>query len=198
MNNWDENYWQERWEEGQTGWDIGYASPALTEYAKGFDNKNLRILIPGCGNAYEAEELYKAGYKNTFVVDLAHAAFESFKERCPAFPDENMILGNFFDLNDHYDLILEQTFFCALDPSLRHAYAKKMHELLVPGGTLAGVLFDDLLFTDHPPFGGTKNEYLTYFEDLFEIKTFETARNSIEPRKGRELFIELKKPVHFD
>jgi len=195
MNKWDENYWQERWEEGQTGWDIGYASPALTEFAKGYDNKAIRILIPGCGNGYEAEELYKAGYKNTFVVDLAHGAFESFKKRFPTFPDENMILGDFFELKNQYDLILEQTFFCALDPSLRSAYAKKMNELLVPGGTLAGVLFDDKLFTDHPPFGGTKEEYLTYFQDSFEIKTFETARNSIEPRKGREFFIQLKKPL---
>ncbi len=194
MNNWDENYWQERWEEGQTGWDIGYASPALTEFAKSYDDKNIRILIPGCGNGYEAEELYKAGYKNTFVVDLAHGAFESFKKRFPGFPESQMILGDFFALDGTYDLILEQTFFCALDPSLRSAYAKKMSELLEPDGTLAGVLFDDILFTEHPPFGGTKEEYLTYFEDLFEIKTFETARNSIEPRKGREFFIELKKP----
>lgn len=194
MNNWDENYWQQRWEEGQTGWDIGYASPALTEYAKGFKDKEIRILIPGCGNGYEAEELYKAGYKNTFVVDLAHGAFESFKQRFPEFPEENMILGDFFDLKGPYDLILEQTFFCALDPSLRRAYAEKMSELLFPGGILAGVLFNEPLFSDHPPFGGSKDEYLSCFEDLFEIKKFETAYNSIKPRQGRELFIELRKP----
>jgi len=195
MNNWDENYWQERWKKGQTGWDIGYASPILTEFAQGFDNKDIHILIPGCGNGYEAEDLFKAGYKNTFVIDLAQGAFDSLKKRFPEFPETHMILGDFFALEETYDLILEQTFFCALDPSLRSAYAKKMNELLVPGGTLAGVLFDDKLFTDHPPFGGNKEEYLSYFEDLFEVKTFETARNSIAPRQGREFFIELKKPL---
>lgn len=195
MNNWDESYWQERWEEGQTGWDIGHAAPALIEFAQCFSDQAIRILIPGCGNGYEAEELFKAGYENTFVVDLAHGAFESLKKRFPQFPKENMILGDFFELEDTYDLILEQTFFCALDPSLRSAYAKKMSELLVPGGTLAGVLFDDVLFTDHPPFGGNKEEYLTYFEDSFEVKTLETARNSIKPREGRELFIQLIKPT---
>jgi SAM-dependent methyltransferase len=195
MGNWDKNYWQERWEEGQTGWDIGYAAPALTEYAKGFEDKNIRILIPGCGNGYEAEDLFKAGYRNTYVVDLAPGAFDSLKKRFPLFPEKNMILGDFFDLSGPYDLILEQTFFCALDPSLRRAYAEKMHELLAPAGILAGVLFDDPLFSDHPPFGGTKEEYLSYFEDLFEIKTFETARNSIKPRQGREFFIEFKKEI---
>lgn len=195
MDNWDKNYWQERWDQSQTGWDIGYAAPALTEFAQGFSNKNIRILIPGCGNGYEAEELIRAGYKNTFVVDLAPGAFESLKKRFPEFPDENMILGNFFNLKETYDLILEQTFFCALDPSLRPAYAKKMHELLAPGGTLAGVLFDDVLFTDHPPFGGNKEEYLSYFEELFEVKTMETARNSIKPRQERELFFQVRKPI---
>lgn len=194
MNTWDVNYWQKRWEERQTGWDIGYPSPPLVDYAKGLEDPSLRILIPGCGNAYEAEELYRSGFKNTFVVDIAAGAFDSFKERFPDFPEENMILGDFFELSGPYDLILEQTFFCALDPTLRRAYAEKMYELLAPGGRLAGVLFDDLLFSDHPPFGGTKEEYLTYFSGLFEIEVFEKCNNSIKPREGREFFIKLRKP----
>lgn len=193
MKTWNTDYWQTRWEEGKTGWDIGYASPPLVEYVEQLPDKSLKILIPGCGNAYEAEAIYQMGFENTYVVDLAPGAFESFKKRFPDFPEENMILGDFFDLEDRYDIILEQTFFCALDPSQRRAYAEKMHELLRLGGKLAGVLFDDLLFSDHPPFGGTKEEYLTYFQDLFEIEKFETARNSIKPRQGREFFIEMKK-----
>jgi SAM-dependent methyltransferase len=195
MKNWDVDYWQQRWEDRQTGWDIGYPSPPLVDYVKQRYDKSIRTLIPGCGNAYEAEELYRSGFINTYVVDIAPGAFDSFKKRFPDFPEENMILGDFFDLRGPYDLILEQTFFCALDPSLRRDYALKMHELLVPGGKLAGVLFDDLLFQDHPPFGGTKEEYLTYFEDLFEIETFETAFNSIGPRAGREFFIKMRKPL---
>jgi len=194
MKKWDADYWQKRWDERQTGWDIGYPSPSLVEYVMQREDNSLRILIPGCGNAYEAEELYRSGFLNTYVVDIAPGAFESFKERFPDFPEENMILGDFFDLDGPYDLILEQTFFCALDPSLRRAYAEKTFELLKPGGKLAGVLFDDLLYSDHPPFGGTKEEYLTYFQDLFQIETFETAKNSIKPRMGREFFIKFRKP----
>jgi hypothetical protein len=92
-------------------------------------------------------------------------------------------------------LVIEQTFFCALDPSLRRAYAEKMHEILNPGGRLVGLLFDDPLFSDHPPFGGSKQVYLPYFEDLFEIEVMEKAYNSIAPRAGRELFISLRKPA---
>ena len=68
-----------------------------------------------------------------------------------------------------------------------------MHELLAPSGKLVGVLFNFPLNTQGPPFGGSKDEYIGYFEPMFEIKTMETCYNSIGPRMGNELFIQLVK-----
>jgi len=193
MKKFDKNYWQQRWDKAETGWDIGYASPPITEYIDQIKNKDLKILIPGCGNAHEGEYLIDKGFNNTFLIDIAPGAFANLKKRFPDFPDENLILGDFFEHNDTYDLIFEQTFFCALAPDLRRKYAEKMHNLLRENGKLAGVLFNEPLFQDHPPFGGSKPEYLPYFEDLFKIIHFEEAYNSIRPRSKRELFIELEK-----
>ena len=53
----DKEYWNEKYLQGSAGWDIGYASTPLVEYFSQLTDKNLRILIPGCGNAYEAEYL---------------------------------------------------------------------------------------------------------------------------------------------
>lgn len=189
----DKSFWQSRWENAETGWDIGYPSTPLVEYFDKLDNKDIKILIPGCGNAYEGEYLIKKGFKNTFLIDIAPLAFESLKKRFPDFPDENLILGDFFEHEETYDLIVEQTFFCAINPNLRKAYAEKIHSLLKKKGKLMGVLFNDPLFEDHPPFGGNKAEYLGYFEDLFTIRHFAAAKNSIKPRANRELFIELVK-----
>jgi len=80
-----------------------------------------------------------------------------------------------------------------LNPKLRNDYAKKMHDLLTPSGKLIGLLFDDELNTNRPPFGGHKSEYLTYFEPLFSKISMEPCNNSIPPRQGRELFINLEK-----
>ncbi|MDT0293609.1 hypothetical protein ACFQ3R_13560 [Mesonia ostreae] len=88
--------------------------------------------------------------------------------------------------------MLEQTFFCALPKSFRSAYAEKMQQLHQPNGKLVGLLFEDELPGENPPFGGTKKEYLSYFEPLFHILTFETAYNSIPKRKNRELFLQLQ------
>ena len=68
-----------------------------------------------------------------------------------------------------------------------------MHDLLKEQGKLIGLLFDDYLNEDHPPFGGSKSEYEKYFEPYFNIKVFETAYNSINSRRGRELFMILIK-----
>jgi hypothetical protein len=86
---------------------------------------------------------------------------------------------------------LEQTFFCALEPSLREEYVNKMVQLLKPGGKLVGLLFNIPLNNDKPPFGGNREEYLALFKEKFKIETLETAYNSIPQRAENELFIKL-------
>lgn len=189
----DNNYWSKRYQTQQTGWDIGSISPPLKAYFAQLTNKNLKILIPGAGNAYEAEYLHNNGFNNVFVVDISEEPIKNFQERCPSFKREHLIIGDFFELDLTFDLIIEQTFFCALDPSLRNAYAVKMKELLKPNGKVVGVLFDDPLFKDHPPFGGNKQEYLTYFESVFKEVALERCYNSLPPRANRELFMTLLK-----
>ncbi|MEO0571017.1 MAG: methyltransferase domain-containing protein [Bacteroidota bacterium] len=184
----DAAYWNKRYQENRKGWDIGYPSTPLKAYIDQLEDKSIQILIPGGGNSYEAEYLYKMGFTNTHVVDVAKTAKDNFLKRFCNFPEHQFLVQNFFDLNNQFDLILEQTFFCALDPSLRKGYVQKMHELLKPTGKLVGVLFDFPLDLG-PPFGGTKEEYVTHFEPFFQLPILERCYNSIPPRQGSELFL---------
>jgi hypothetical protein len=190
----DDKYWQARWETNDTPWDMGIASPALTDYCTQLHDKDLSILIPGAGSGHEADWLWANGFRNVTVLDWSAKALASLAGRMPDFPRENLVAGDFFAHTGQYDLILEQTFFCALDPVKRPAYALKMFSLLKPGGTLAGVLFDFPL-DQGPPFGGTADEYRGHFQGLFEVKRMERCYNSIQPRKNRELFFILKKRI---
>ncbi len=54
----DKTYWKYRYQQKQTGWDIGFASTPLVTYFDHLNDKDIKILIPGCGNAYEAEYLF--------------------------------------------------------------------------------------------------------------------------------------------
>ncbi|OWY21427.1 methyltransferase domain-containing protein [Sphingobacteriales bacterium UPWRP_1] len=188
-----QDYWQKRYEENSTGWDIGGVSTPLKTYFDQLNNKNLRILIPGCGNAYEAAYLVENGFTNVFLLDWAMAPLNHFKRQYPAFPEEQLICANFFEHTGQYDLIVEQTFFCALNPALRPTYAKHVYQLLKTNGKLVGLLFNLPLNTDKPPFGGNKTEYLAYFEPWFRILVMDLCTNSIAPRAGNELFILMQK-----
>lgn len=187
------DYWQKRYKDSSTGWDIGGVSTPLKTYFDQINNKNLRILIPGCGNAYEAAYLVENGFTNVFLLDWAMAPLDQFKHQYPAFPYEQLICANFFEHTGQYDLIVEQTFFCALNPSLRPNYAEHVFNLLQKNGKLMGLLFNIPLNADNPPFGGNKAEYLAYFEPWFHILVMDKCTNSIAPRAGNELFILMQK-----
>ena len=199
MNQTEQNYWSQRWEENRTGWDIGYPSGPLKAYIDQLEDKAIKILIPGAGNAYEAEYLWQQGFKNVFVLDIAPQPLDQLQERVPDFPAEQLIQDDFFAHTGQYDLILEQTFYCSLLPTdeNRNAYAGKMHELLKENGKLVGLWFDFPLVTapDKRPYGGSKELHQTYLEPYFESLVFDRAYNSIKPRQGNELFgIWLKRP----
>lgn len=195
MENLSDKYWNKRYETNDFGWDIGGVSEPLKTYIEQLDNKNLKILIPGAGNAYEAEFLFNLGFKNVFVLDFAEAPLQNIKKRLPDFPDNQLIQQDFFEHNGQYDLIIEQTFFCAINPSLRAKYVQQMHSLLTPNGKLVGLLFNDILNIDKPPFGGNSEEYQKLFSDTFDIKKMEPCHNSIKPREGRELFVMMQKRI---
>lgn len=185
-------YWSNRYKEERTGWDIGSPSTPIKEYIDQLTDKNIKILIPGAGNAYEAEYLIKQGFTNVYILDISEIPLQEFKKRNPDFPSENLLCDDFFTHTETYDLILEQTFFCSFPPlpELRKKYAKHMFELLNSNGKLVGLWFNFPLTDDMEkrPFGGDKQEYVNYFKPYFKVKTFETAYNSIEPRAGSELF----------
>ncbi len=187
----EEAYWTQRYQEEKTGWDIGSTSTPLKEYIDQLEQKELRILIPGAGNAYEAEYLFKQGFKNVFVLDISKEPLQALQKRVANFPSENLLHADFFTFEGQYDLILEQTFFCSFEPSKknREAYAKKVSELLTPAGKLVGLWFShELDAKGNRPFGGSKEEYLDYIAPHFDTHTFTPAYNSIKPREGNELF----------
>lgn len=188
-----EGYWNHRYLQGETGWDIGYVSTPLKNYFDQLTNKDLRILIPGAGNSYEAEYLFKQGFSNIYVLDISVIALQNFQKRVPEFPSEQLLHQDFFEMDDTFDLIIEQTFFCALNPSERTHYVSKMQSLLKEKGKLVGLLFNIPLNDDRPPFGGNEQEYRQLFSDKFHIQLMQAAYNSIPERAGNELFVKLQK-----
>ncbi|HEX9513861.1 MAG TPA: methyltransferase [Puia sp.] len=199
------NYWDDRYLHQDTAWDMGEISPPLKAYFEQLSDKGISILIPGCGNSYEAAWLLKQGFTHITLIDISEWLVtklrEKFRDYAAPSPAANaplysaplnLIAGDFFGLTGQYDLIIEQTFFCALDPSQRKEYVEKMGDLLHPGGKLAGLLFNRE-FDGGPPFGGSGKEYRDLFEKRFSIRSLAPCYNSIKPRAGTELFLIAEK-----
>lgn len=189
----DEQYWDAQWKSNKTGWDVGDATPAITTYMAQYVNKNAAILIPGCGNAHEAAYLVAQGFTNITLIDIAPHAVKLLRTKFVDTPQIKVLCEDFFKHEGVYDLIIEQTFFCAISPSRRKEYAEKAAALLNKNGKIIGLLFDKTFDRQGPPFGGCPCEYKPIFEPHFVIKNMTECYNSIAPRAKSEVFINLVK-----
>ncbi len=191
----DEAWWSNHYITGATSWDKGEITTPLKDYIDQLTDKDIAILIPGCGNSYEAEYLLQRGFANITLIDISATLCKSLEVKFAQWLDSKLkiICADFFSHTGQYDLVIEQTFFCALSPGLRTAYADKMYGLLKTSGKLVGLLFNKD-FAESPPFGGNIDEYTKLFQQKFKIEIMETCYNSITPRKDAELFIKLRKP----
>lgn len=190
-------FWQQRYQSESIGWDMGQVSPPLKAYIDQLPEsaKQDAILVPGAGNAYEVGYLYEQGFTNVTLLDFAPAPINDFAERYPNFPSEQLVCADFFELAParyQFDWVLEQTFFCAINPQRRDEYVAQMVNLLKPKGKLVGLLFNVAFEHEGPPFGGTKEEYKQRFAPYFDIDIMQTSYNSHPARQGSELFIKLQ------
>src|SRR5688500_3986207 len=75
------NYWNERYMAGQTGWDLGKVSPPMQAYIDQLIQKDISILIPGCGNSYEADYLLSKGFTHITLLDISPVLVEELRTK---------------------------------------------------------------------------------------------------------------------
>ncbi|MFZ1455762.1 MAG: methyltransferase domain-containing protein [Saprospiraceae bacterium] len=195
METLDKNYWEERHQNNDTPWHIGLVSTPIKEYIDQIKNKKISVLIPGAGHPHEAAYLTEHGFEDITICDISPTAIQNIQTELHEYPQIKYLCTDFFNIEGNYDLILEQTFFCAINPSLREKYVDKMYSLLNLNGTLTGVLFASYFDKSGPPFGGSENEYKSLFSTKLHIHLIKMCYNSVGPRSGNELFFICKKIV---
>ena len=188
----DAAYWNLQYKQQLTGWDMGSVSPPLKAYIDQLTDKSIKILIPGCGYAHEAEYLLELGFQNITLIDISTEACKTLQEKFKNQQAIKILNQDFFYHKGQYDLILEQTFFSALKPKFRTLYPRKMQNLLAKNGKLVGLYFTIEFPKSGPPYGGSTQYYAHLFYPYYESKAFKTCYNSHPKRQGSELFVILK------
>jgi len=178
------DFWEHRYRNNVTPWDAGRVQAALRDFATTHTGQP-RVLIPGCGAAYEARYLAELDWQVT-ALDFSAVAIEAARATLGSHGD-CLLQADFFnfEITAPFDIIYERAFFCSMPRRLWPDYATRMAQLLRPGGLLAGFFFlsDEL---KGPPFGTGSEELRTLLEPFFERIADEPVTDSIPVFQGKE------------
>lgn len=192
MSELDATFWENRYQERHTPWDLGGPTPVFERLIHEGTIPQGRLLVPGAGRGYDAIAFARAGYE-VVALDLSPSAASELR----AIAEEagvalDVRVGDFFALHEPggYDAALEYTFYCAISPSLRTAYRDQMAHLLKPGGVLFGLFLPlQAPDPDGPPFEVSVEEIKRSFGECFDLVHEEMPEDSIKPRKGNEVLM---------
>jgi hypothetical protein len=179
--------WEAHYRANDTPWDHGGPVPGLVDFLAA--NPTLErgpVVVPGCGMGHDARGWAASGFE-TVGLDLAPSAVVAARQRTPEGMSVEFRTGDF--LSDEpirpFRWMFEHTLFCAIDPSLRGAYAKAAGRWVEPGGWLVAVHYLNPASPEGPPHRCERAELMELFGSEFELLSEWTPR-SWENRQGRE------------
>ena len=184
------DFWEKRYQEGTTRWDLGQAAPTfvylLTETT---DLPPGRVIVLGSGRGHDALLFARQGF-DVVGVDYAPAAIAAATQSAQA----NNLKARFLERDifkllpeyaQQFDYVVEHTCFCALEPSLRDRYVELAHNVLKPEGKFIGIFFTHNR-PGGPPYGSTPKEIEQRFSHHFQILSLEPAPFSVASRSNEE------------
>ena len=180
------SFWDERFARGFTPWDQAGVQREFEAFAAA--HPAAAVLIPGCGNAWEARWLAERG-RAVRAIDFAPAAVASARAA----------LGQYADVVEEADFytyqppftpawVFERAFLCALPKAQREAYARRMADLLQPGALLAGYFFIGET-PNGPPFAIARDELDALLTPFFTLVDDQPVADSLPIFAGRERWL---------
>lgn len=195
------DFWDLRFRSGMTPWETQRVPTALREFVARHpafapaDPAHVtsrsvpcrrRVLIPGCGSAHDAAFLDTLGWE-TIALDFSAAAIATARSTLGDGWRGQLLCADFFtfDPGKAFDVIYERAFLCSMPRQLRTNYAKRMAELLPPGGLLVGFfLFGDEL--RGPPFEILPQQLEDLLSARFSRREDHSVDDSLALFAGRE------------
>ncbi len=166
-------FWDERFAAGVTPWDARGAPPAFGRWlaSGGGPAAGARVLIPGCGAAYEVEALDARGCE-VLAIDYSAEAIGRARAVLGAELGSRLLQADFFAFEaTPFDWIYERAFLAALPPRLWRAWGERCAQLLRPGGAIAGFFVVDEARPEPrrgPPFAASSAELHGLLGSAFE------------------------------
>jgi thiopurine S-methyltransferase len=198
--------WHQRWQENKTAWDLSGPHPLtreLLDLSAKLSHGDLtgKWMIPGCGRAHDAKELFRAGIKEVVAKDLVPKAIEEARSLYGSIAGLSLISGDVTDVSKSEEStfggVFDRAMLCALNGELRSKYALAMTSLLKPGGIFASIPFAETGNPESgPPFAISESELRELFKPHFEILHLEPRVSPACDQKILKewLFLAKKRP----
>lgn len=189
--NLESSFWEDLYKKDQTGWEMNQPSPVFVDMLPRLKMPRSRILVLGCGSAQDAAYFAREGHRVT-AVDFSPTAIKKAKAQFGHIENLTFQIADAFALpasfRGSFDMIVEHTFYCAIDPNRRDELIKTWRQCLTDQGQVIGVFFAmERKFA--PPFGGTEWELRQRLKDHFQFLFWGRWHQSIDGRYGKELFV---------
>lgn len=194
-----EKFWSDLYKSKDTGWDLNQPAPALKDMLPRLKLPKSKVLVLGSGRAHDAALFAELGHVVT-AVDISPDAIAEAKKLYGHYPNLNFMVADALHLpqnmHNSFDIVFEQTCFCAINPSLRSDLVKAWRKYLHDQGMLLGIFFV-VEKPSGPPFGGSEWEIRQRLKEHFQFLFWGRWKNSVPKRQGRELFVYAKKKALF-
>jgi len=185
-------FWNQRYASGETPWVLHKIPATLRSFLKRTRRKG-RVLIPGCGTDHGVIKAFAdAGFEVT-AIDFSRVALAETKKALGNF-DGKIMRADFFksDFGKRFDLVYERTFLCAMHPWRWARYAKRVAELLRPGGKLIGIFFYGTE-REPPPYPINKTQAAKIFGKYFRLLRDLKVSDSVPMFAGMERWQEWER-----
>lgn len=182
-------FWDRLFNKDITPWEAESTPPELETWLDAHPEPG-RVLIPGCGSAWEALSFDRRDWDVT-ALDFSPLAIDKAK----VFLADNgfrgrLVCDDFFTHKEEpYTLIYERAFLASFPRHLRVPWGNRIPQLLQDGGLLMGCFLlddNDDLERPIPPFALESGELTRLLGSDFTQTSIKPTTTSVEIFKGRE------------
>jgi SAM-dependent methyltransferase len=177
-------FWDLRYGARFAPWDAGRVPAQLRAFA--LASPRTRVLVPGCGSAWDVRFLAESGFE-VCGIDFSAEAIAAARAVLGPFADRVRQSDVFAPIaGEPFPLVYERAFLCALPRRMWPDWGQRMAGLVAPQGVLAGFFYFDA-GESGPPFAlHAQQELDRLLAPAFERVEDAAVDDSIDVFKGKE------------